>query len=308
MMRILCPVDLSEASAHAIEQAIALAAWTHARITALHVYQPIFMPVPGLPDLENRVPDAELQRVREETRACFRDAEGRGIGVDVLVEVGQPATHILDCAAGLRADVVVMGTHGAGGFEHLLLGSVAEKVLRKATCAVLTVPPRAHATSRLPFQRLLCAVDFSDASLAAARFACEMARETGASLTLLHVIEWPWPEPPPPAAGELPSQQAAALAEYRRYLESTAASRLAALVPDDASGLCAAVPLIGHGKSYVEILRVAAADRSDLIVIGVHGRSAVDVMLFGSTTSQVVRRAACPVMTLQPRSPDGAGV
>jgi nucleotide-binding universal stress UspA family protein len=299
MTRILCPVDLSEASAHAIEQAIALAAWTHARITALHVYEPMFMPVPGLPDLESRVSDAELQRVRDQTRACFREAEARGMGVDVLVEVGQPATHILDCAAGLRADVVVMGTHGAGGFEHLLLGSVAEKVVRKATCAVLTVPPHAHATSRLPFQRLLCAVDFSDASLAAARFACETAKETGASLTLLHVIEWPWPEPPPPAAGELPPEQAAALAEYRRYLESSATSRLAALVSGNAAGSSPAVSLVTHGKSYAEILRVAAADRSDLIVIGVHGRNAIDLTLFGSTTNQVVRRATCPVMTLR---------
>jgi len=299
MTRILCPVDFSEASTHSIDQAIALAAWTHARITALHVYEPVLMPVPGLPDPENRVSDAEIQRVRDRTAACFRDAAARGIGVDVLVEVGQPATHILDCAVGLPADVVVMGTHGARGFEHLLLGSVTEKVLRKATCAVLTVPPRTHASSRLPFQRLLCAVDFSDASLAAARFACTMANETGAALTLLHAIEWPWEEPPPPASGELPPEQAAALAEYRRYLESSATARLAAFASGHAAGRCPAAPLVSHGKPYVEILRVAAADRSDLIVMGVHGRNAIDVVLFGSTTNQVVRRATCPVLTLR---------
>ena len=94
-------------------------------------------------------------------------------------------------------------------------------------------------------------------------------------------------------------EQAAALAEYRRYLESSAASRLAALVSGDKSGLCAAVPLISHGKSYVEILRVAAADPSDLIVMGVHGRNAIDVMLFGSTTNHVVRSATCPVLTVR---------
>ena len=74
---------------------------------------------------------------------------------------------ILDRAASLPADLIVMGTHGAGGFQHLVLGSVTEKVLRQAACPVLTVPPRAQATSRLPFSRLLCAVDFSDVSLAA---------------------------------------------------------------------------------------------------------------------------------------------
>jgi nucleotide-binding universal stress UspA family protein len=299
MMRILCPVDFSEASSHAVEQAIALADWAHAGITALHVYQPTFMPVPGLPEPENRVSDAELQRVRAQTAACFGAAAARGIRVDVLVEVGQPAAHILDCAVGLPADVVVMGTHGASGFEHLVLGSVAEKVLRKATCAVLTVPPRAQATSRLPFERVLCAVDFSEASLAAVRFASTIVKGTGAILTLLHVVEWPWQEPPPPAADDLPPEQAAALAEYRRYLESSATARLSGLVSSDAAGQCPATPVVRHGKSYVEILRAAAADRPDLIVMGVHGRNAIDLMLFGSTTNQVVRRATCPVMTLR---------
>ena len=54
-----------------------------------------------------------------------------------------------------------------------------------------------------------------------------------------------------------------------------------------------------HGKPYAEILRVAAEVRSDLIVIGVHGRNVADVMLFGSTTNQIVRRATCPVLTLR---------
>ena len=56
---------------------------------------------------------------------------------------------------------------------------------------------------------------------------------------------------------------------------------------------------MAHGKSYVEILRVAAADRADLIIMGVHGRNVADVMLFGSTTNQVVRRDTCPVLTLR---------
>jgi len=61
----------------------------------------------------------------------------------------------------------------------------------------------------------------------------------------------------------------------------------------------ALTPRISHGKSYVEILRVAAEDRADLVVMGIHGRNALDLMLFGSTTNQVVRRATCPVLTLR---------
>lgn len=296
---ILCPVDFSEASQHAIAHALAIARWYKASISALHVYRPLFMPVPGLPPPEARVSDAELRRVRAETAARFESADARNVEVDVLVEIGQPARHIIDRAASLPADVIVMGTHGASGFEHLVLGSVTEKVLRQARCPVLTVPPRAQATSALPFKRLLCAVDFSDSSLGALELASSVAKESDAELTILHVVEWPWQEPPPPAMWELPPDQASALAEFRQYLEKSATERLTTLVTEAAGDRSGTVLRVAHGRSYVEILRVAAEDHADLILMGVHGRNAADLMLFGSTTSQVVRRATCPVLSLR---------
>jgi nucleotide-binding universal stress UspA family protein len=298
--RILCPVDFSEASQHAIKHALAIARWYKASISALHVYSPMFMPVPGRPDPGDRVPDVELTRVRAETTAWIATARAADdVGVDVLVEVGQPARHIIDLASSLPADVIVMGTHGASGFEHLVLGSVTEKVLRKARCPVLTVPPQAQAISKLPFRRLLCAVDFSDSSLSALELACSLTKESDAALTVLHVVEWPWQEPPPPVLKELPPDQATALAEFRRYLEKSATERLKALMPEAVRDRGATVRRVAHGKSYVEILRVAAEDSADLIVMGVHGRNAADLMLFGSTTNQVVRRATCPVLTVR---------
>ena len=221
-----------------------------------------------------------------------------GIDVDVAVDIGQPTTEILNRAARWPADLIVMGTHGAGGFEHLVLGSVAERVLRRAACPVLTVPPRAHATSVLPFKRVLCAVDFSDPSLGALKLACSLAQESGAAVTAVHVIEWPWAEPPAPVFAELPPEQAAALAEYRRYLEVSATKRLESLILG-AAAECASGARICHGKPYMEILRVAEEERVDLLVIGVHGRNVVDITLCGSTTNQVVRRATCPVLTLK---------
>jgi CPA2 family monovalent cation:H+ antiporter-2 len=297
--RILCPVDFSEASRHAIDHATAIARWYNASITALHVYDPMLMPVPGLPPGEDRLPANVLNRMQTEVAACFEGAKSAGVGVDVLIKTGRPATDILQCATAMAANLIVMGTHGASGFEHLVLGSVTERVLRKAPCPVLTVPPHARATSKLPFRRLLCPVDFSDSSLAALDLALSLAQESDAALTLLHVIEWPWAEPPPPRWDELPPEQAAALAEYRRYLVNGASERLKALVPDAVRDRCGPAPRIVHGKSYVEILRVAAEDSVDLIVIGVHGRNAVDLMVFGSTTNHVVRGATCPVLTLR---------
>jgi len=296
---VLCPVDFSEASRHAVEQATAIAGWYRARLNVLNVYDPIVMPVPGLLAPADRASESELRRVRDQANALVQASSDAGINVDVAVDVGQPAALILERAADLPADLLVMGTHGTSGFEHLLLGSVTEKVLRKAPCPVLTVPPRALVTSQFPFTRVLCAIDFSEWSSAALELASSLAQESGAALELLHVLEWPWDEPPPPVFTELPPAQAAALMEFRRYLETSATNRLESLVPDGIRDRCSVTLQVTHGKPYVQLLRVAADTGADLIVLGVHGRNPIDLAVFGSTTNQVVRRATCPVLTLR---------
>lgn len=295
---ILCPVDFSETSAHAVELALAIARAYGARISALHVCTPTSMPVLAGEMPMSEALEADLPRAREQTARTFQ-AAGAPVDVDVLVEVGDAARSILDRAAHLAPDLIVMGTHGASGFERLVLGSVTERVLRQAGCPVLTAPPRMQATSTLPFTRVLCAVDFSEWSLEALAVARSLARESGAGLTLLHVLEWPWREPPEPAFAELPVMQADALRSYRQYLETTALTRLQKLGREAVQEGVAAEPLVSHGKSYVEILRAADQRRADLIVLGVHGRPAVDILLLGSTTNQVVRAATCPVLTVR---------
>ncbi len=213
--------------------------------------------------------------------------------------MGKPASCILDRANTFAADLIVVGTHGTSGFEHLVLGSVAEKVLRKANCAVLTVPAHAARTSALPFRRVLCAVDFSAWSLRAFELARSLAQESRAALVAVSVIEWPWPEPPAPTFAELPAEQAIALSGFRRDRETSALEQLAKLAGDPARTGVTFEPRISHGKAHVEILRTAADVGADLIVIGVHGRNTLDLNLFGSTTHQVVRQATCPVLTLK---------
>jgi nucleotide-binding universal stress UspA family protein len=297
--RILCPVDFSPTSLHAIDHAAAIARWYQASITALHVYDPVVMPVPGLPVPAERVSEADVARVHGEVVASLEAATIADLDVHVLVDVGKPAPCILDRADTLGADLIVMGTHGTSGFEHLVLGSVAEKVLRKASCAVLTVPPHATRTSSLPFRRVLCAIDFSEWSLRAFEFARSLAQESQAGLTAVAVIEWPWPEPPAPVFAELPAEQAVALSNYRRQRETATMERLTRLAGQPATTGVAFEPRISHGKPHVEILRTAADIGADLIVIGIHGRNMLDLQVFGSTTNQVVRQATCPVLTLR---------
>lgn len=294
--RILCPIDFSDTSRHAIEQAVVLAGYYHAQIAAMYVFTPFARVVAGA--ATGQAEASAIDRLRRRAEEECAAALGRQIGVEVIVDEGQPAALILERAASLPADLVVMGTHGATGFERLMLGSVTEKVLRRARCPVLTVPPRAQTTSRLPFTRLLCAVDFSDASLDAVRWALSLSDESGADLTLLHVVEWPWDEPPPPRLDELPGDSAYALTEFRRYLTATASKRLASLIPEQ-SGTARIATKVVSGRAYAQILCAAGEEQSDLIVIGVHGRNTLDLALFGSTASQVVRRASCPVLTLR---------
>lgn len=189
-----------------------------------------------------------------------------------------------------------MGTHGLSGFERLLLGSVTEKVLRKAPCPVLTVPrlATAGAAPSVTFKTIVCAVDFSEASRRALDYALSLAQEAGGRLLLLHALEG-FPEPPSLTAHfDVP--------EVRRAMTKDAQEQLETLVPENARAWCEVEAMVGHGKAYREVLRGAAERHADLIVLGVHGRGAVDLTLFGLTTQHVVRAATCPVLTVGGRT------
>lgn len=296
--RILCPLDFSEPSAHALEQAARMARWYGARLTVLHV-RPTVVPHPDIPAGGHMAPwlVAELETLRQRVTTACADAATAGVQVDAATSAGEPVHEILTHAETLAADLIVLGTHGLSGFHHLVLGSVTEKVLRRAACPVLTVPPRAPgAVSR--FTRLLCAVDFSDCSQKAVTFAATLARQAGATLSLLHVIEWPWHESTPPELPGVPAAQAHAMADYRRYLETGARERLAAIgaaaMPEGQ-----VVTSVAFGRPYVELLDAAHREGADLIVLGVRGRGALDLGFFGSTANHVVRSATCAVLTVR---------
>ena len=292
LKQILCPVDLSDESRHTVEHALVIARWYNARITALHVCNPLVIPSTPTGRAPAVLTEEEIKDASDEVMACFASAAGghAGVPLEILVESGTPAAEILARAKSLAPDLIVVGTHGHGGFQHLLLGSVAEKVLRQAACPVLTVPPRTRTTSTLPFKRILCPVDFSDSSRSALDVALSLAKESDADLTILHVLEWPDALPPNPPVPTL---------EYRDAAERGVKTMLAQLVPDADRQRCHPTIRIGEGKAYREILEVATDGPADLIVMGVQGRNPLDLMLFGSTTNQVVRRATCPVLTLK---------
>jgi len=156
----------------------------------------------------------------------------------------------------------------------------------------MTVPPRARNTSKLPFKRILCPVDFGDASKAALELATSIASEGDADLTVLHVLE-------PGADAEPLTSRPITVPEYHQARHQEACAQLKALVDNDMREWCRPSTRLVRGKAYREILGTATEDAADLIVMGVHGRNPVDLALFGSTTNHVVRAATCPVMTIR---------
>lgn len=295
---ILCPVDHSQAAEHAVEQAAAVGASVGARLTLLHVVPPLQMAFPdGTTALLTELRPQDEQQIRVWMDEYRRVAEQRGVTTELAIVTGRPDDAIVAHAATSGVDLIVMATHGYAGMKHLLLGSVTERVLRQASCPVLTVPPHAEAVRRGPFTRVLCPIDFSDCSLRALEFAMTTAQTRGAELLLAHVLEWPWPEPPAPNFDDLPAQEAAALTRFRTQREEGALRRLVTLEPEGWHDRCRSLVL--HGTPHVALLQFAADRQVDAIVLGITGRNAVDLAVFGSTTNHIIRRAECPVITVK---------
>lgn len=301
---ILCPVDFSSFSRHALAHAVLIAQWYDATLTVFHAYAagppPMLFggnlgPVPVEP-IPVPPPAHEIRQATIGDMKHFADFV-RPAGAQMRFEArpGGAVQAILDEAKSLPADFIVLGTHGRGGLDRLVIGSVAEKVLRKAACPVLTVPPpvSAPAADALGlFKRILCPIDYSESSLKALSYGVSLAQEADAQLLLLHVMEGTpdsayWQQPNP------------FIVEYLRVSEKEALARLRAVVPEEASTWCQPEGLLGTGKPYREILRVAQERDVHLIVMGVHGRNPLDLMFLGSTTNHVVRAATCPVLTLR---------
>lgn len=300
--RILCPVDFSDCSRRAIDHAMAIARWYGSKVTALHVHPlpPVAAAPTGPIIFEPMLLTVEMRaQLASELKRLLIAEAAPGVDTDVVLCEGGTAAGILEQAVRIEADLLVMGTHGRSGVDRLLIGSVTERVLRKAAQPVLTVPPAAaDAVPAAPvlYKSILCPVDFSDTSMRALEYAFSMAREADARLTVLHVT---------PQEFDLPVEDrgddsSLTIAEFFERRERQARHRLEDAVRAGKEEYCTAEPVTTRAhRPWEEILRVAAERRADLIVMGVQGRGAVDLMLFGSTTQRVIRQAACPVLTLR---------
>ena len=300
--RILCPIDFSDYSRRALDHAIAIARWYKSTVTVLQVFSPAPVaafgqgPVVFEPIVLTAV---DRDQLLADTKAFAEAESAPGITIEAVVREGNTAAAILEQATSMKADLLVIGTHGRSGFERLLLGSVTEKVLRKATCPVMTVPrglPDAVPAGPVLYKRILCPVDFSESSLHALTYATSMAQESDGQLTVLHVVGNEVENADDMAS--IVSDAGMTIGSFVKQREEALRRRLQETVAT-APEFCTMESLMTHGTPWREVLRIAAERQSDLIVMGVQGRGAADLVLFGSTTQHVVREASCPVLTLR---------
>ena len=194
-------------------------------------------------------------------------------------------------------DLIVLGTHGRTGLGKLLLGSVAEDILRHAFCPVLTVGPKVAGRDKLPalpnkrrdlvpleldLRQIVFATNFAQNAGLVAQAAVQLAEEFRARLTLMHVIE------DYTQLGRLPGP-----------IED-GVRRLKDLIPRDAALQYVAETVLEFGHTPERILKVAAAREADLIVIGARAKDEVgSTHLPWSTAHHVIAQAHCPVLTIR---------
>lgn len=297
MDRILCPTDFSDFSSQALRHALALARTFRSRLKVVHVIASI---VPGVESVYGGAPflltAEERQRIEDEMRAFLLPLCEARLDHEHEVREGEPWREIVAAASEMEANLVVLGTHGRGGLDHLFLGSVTEKLIRRLPCPVLTVSHEEARTWAAPglIGRILCATDFSDMSAEALRLAVAIAEKHNARLTLLHVVE------------SMPDLRAAAhrtlvdIDALRRTIEDKGLERLNRIVADVSVPGVRIEPRAVLGRAYKEILRAAAEERADLIVVGAQGHGLLEHLLSGSNAQHVIRGATCPVLTARP--------
>ena len=148
----------------------------------------------------------------------------------------------------------------------------------------------------MPFQRILCAIDFSESSHVATMLAAQLAAESGAVLTLVHVWQ-------PPI---LARDSAALLAEpvYAEFVEDCTRALAKAVAQLEGTGVARIETKLLAGVAWDCLVKEAASNPAyDLIVVGPHGRTGIEHVLVGSVAEKVVRHAPCPVLVARRRVP-----
>lgn len=238
-----------------------------------------------------KTPDAGIcidlfRRSGEENLAKAKaQLDATGVPAEAILREGvDAAKEILQVAAENAADLIISGTRGHGNLARLALGSVAEHLIYHAACPVLTSGPNAKAVGAAEnFKQIVCATDFSSEAARAVKYAAAFAQNYGAHMFLCHV---------------LPRSDGSRHIDVQELTEKFQAD-LQTLIPETARQLCEPECVVDHGYAADGILLLARRVKADLVALGTHRASHWFTNLKAGMAFEVIRAAACPVLTVR---------
>ncbi len=208
-----------------------------------------------------------------------------------IVRFGKPFMEIIQIAEEKKVDLLAVGTKGKAGVDRVILGSVAERIARKAGCPVMVVRGKKY----VGFKRIIVPVDLSDCSRIALEYAVATAKAHKSKLTILHVYEESFVEPYVNAANS--EEEAGEIIKEIEQVNETKYDEFLKTV--DLSGV-EYEKLLKKGIPAFDIVEIAREQQANLIVMGTHGRSGIRHILIGSTAEEVVRTVHCDIIIVKP--------
>lgn len=288
---LVVPVDFSNPSRAAVNHAIALAKLDGAAVHLVHGLKFPLLSSPYDVSMPAAVWEGARRAAEERMETLRKEVEASGLAsiTTQISESTDPVDVIAQAVELHQPDLVVMGTHGYGGFKHACLGSVAERTIRTLSCPVLAVKNAAPDDPAPAIRRILVPVDFSSHSDQAAQLASGLATRLGASIDLVHSIDFS-----PESAGYLTPDAL----DFARKMQTTAAERLEQIVqsiPDEVE----TVVHLHRGKPASVIEAIAKQVGADLIVMGTHGHTGLSRLFIGSVAERTLRIAPCSVLAVK---------
>jgi nucleotide-binding universal stress UspA family protein len=292
---VVCPIEFSEADRVTLALARSLARWHDAELHVLHVR----------PGRRFTGADAGDEPLRTRLAGFIDSRHPAGAAITARVLSGDPVTAVVEYAQQMAADLVVVGQHGGRGRGYWSAGAFARALGRTVECPIIVVPdssaPRRDVRDDAPFGDILCAVDFSEASIRGLAAALALARASAGRLTLLHVLEGF------PYETVYSGTRAMRLIEEFEARVAEVNDELHLLVPREASNWCEVEADTVSGDALEAIPAAAMARVSDLIVMGLPQRPRLEQLVAGSTVKGVMRRAPCPVLLVPGPATPSAG-
>ncbi len=292
---ILIATDFSEYSKVALDICIGASRCMKTKLYVLHTIEKLPHDYRHL--LSSTTHADMKQKVEEDAIAKIKamipeEIMGKG-DIIPMVRFGKPFLEIIQVAKEENVDLLVIGTHGMAGVDRFILGSVAERLVRKAGCPVMVIKGREYAG----FKRIIVPIDFSDCSRKALEYAIATAKAHNSKLTILHVYEESFIEPYVNAANS--EEEADKIMKEIEWANETKYDEFLKTV--DLRGVEYDKLLI-KGIPETEIVETAMEQQADLIVMGTHGRAGVKHILIGSTAEEVVRTVHCDIIILKPEN------